>query len=160
MMTTAEERIKILKKVADGELTAAEAAEMLAVEPAGQIEVDLEAPAALKNEAATAEAMAPAIEVEEIPAGKADGSPTQQAGKKPTWLHVRVDDLSTGKRKVTVNIPLRLMKLCMRFGSAFAPELAEIDLEEMDTALAEQDKGVLVDVVDEEDGHHVQVYVD
>lgn len=151
-MTTAEERIKILKKVSEGELSASEAAAMLSADPAGHIDVEVEEPEALKKEVA--------IEVEDIPQGKTTTGPAETNGKKATWLHVRVSDLNTGKRKVTVNIPLRLMKLGMRLGSAFAPELADIDIDELNTAFADEGRGVLVDVEDDEDGNHVQVYID
>jgi hypothetical protein len=32
------------------------------------------------------------------------------AGKEPTWLKVRVTDKQTGRRKVTVNVPIALVR--------------------------------------------------
>ena len=157
-MTTAEERQKILEKVAAGQLSAAEAAAMLAT---GREEspTEAEAESAMKEDAAQQTSAENSIEVEEMDV--ASGAPADEAsGNSARWLHIRVEGMKTGKRRVTVNIPLRLMKLGMRLGGAFAPELKEIDLAELDQALHSAGKGVLVDVEDEEDGNHVQIYVD
>ncbi|HFQ93466.1 MAG TPA: hypothetical protein ENK32_05620 [Anaerolineae bacterium] len=81
-------------------------------------------------------------------------------GKEPSWLHVRVRDLQTGRNKVAVNIPLRLVKFGMRVGRKFSPELDDLDWDEITSMMSEMDAGMLVDVQDEEDGEHVQVYID
>lgn len=159
-MATSEERSKILRMVADGQLSAAEAAELLAsskttgetTQPSPEQEVE-----ALKvAEAETAGQ--DTIEVEEImtetPAEKGP------SGKGASWLHIKVSDLHSGKRRVTVNIPLKLAKIGLRLGSAFAPELREVDLDEVTSALTKGENGMLVDVEDEVEGHHVQIYVD
>lgn len=80
--------------------------------------------------------------------------------KEPSWLHVRVRDLQSGRNKVTVNIPLRLVKFGMRVGRKFSPELDDLDWDEITSMMSDMDAGMLVDVQDEEDGEHVQVYVD
>ncbi|NKQ34815.1 MAG: DUF2089 domain-containing protein [Chloroflexi bacterium] len=85
---------------------------------------------------------------------------TLKPGKQPSWLHVRVRDLQTGRNKVTVNIPLRLVKFGMRVGRKFSPELDDLDWDEITSMMSDMDAGMLVDVQDEEDGEHVQVYVD
>ncbi len=77
----------------------------------------------------------------------------------PSWLHIKVTDLNTGKGKVTVNVPLRLVRYGLNIGRRYVPELEELDWDDLAGAIyAEQ--GVLVDVVDEEDGEHVQIYLD
>jgi hypothetical protein len=144
-MTTAEERQEILGLVASGKISAAEAADLLAAASKGAAGVSPEEPVKANS-----------IEIEEVVTDPA----AAVTGKKASWLHVRVSDLGTGKRKVTVNIPLRLMKLGLRLGGAFAPELQEIDVDELSRSLESDGRGILVDVEDEEDGNHVQIYVD
>ena len=39
----------------------------------------------------------------------------------PRWFRVRVTDLSTGKSKVSVNIPMGLVNVGMKMGARFAP---------------------------------------
>jgi len=171
-MSTAEERRKILEMVAAGKLGAGEAADLLSgptaseVEPAAPERPPVVAEAPAKAEA-SAEAEVPA-EVElpaeaEAPARMEDPS-TGKAGASatggPRWLKVRVGDLESGRRKVTVNIPLSLMKFGLQVGRGFAPGLQDVDWEELNATLAEGEGGLLVDVKDEEDGEHVQVYVE
>jgi len=81
-------------------------------------------------------------------------------GKKPSWLHVRVRDLQSGRNKVTVNVPLGMVKFGLKIGGRFSPELNGLDWNELQGMMDEMESGILVDVQDEEDGEHVQVFVD
>ena len=76
------------------------------------------------------------------------------------WFRVRVTDMETGRTKVNVNLPLSLVKVGMRMGAHFAPEVQELDWDEMMTAIQEGAAGKLVEVEDMEDGEKVEVYVD
>jgi hypothetical protein len=79
----------------------------------------------------------------------------------PRWLRVRVTDLYTGRSKATVNIPFGLMDWGLRIGAQFAPEMAGYDLQELGRVLREDGvDGKIVDVVDDQDGEHVEIYVD
>ena len=136
-MPTSEERRKILELVAGGKLDAGEAADLLGAMPTAA--EDPGVPVARAAEKAPAE---------------------PENGGSPRWLHIRVGDLHSGKHKVSVNIPLRLLQVGLRIGSGFAPELREIEWKDVAEALAAGERGILVDVEDEEDGEHVQIYVD
>lgn len=76
------------------------------------------------------------------------------------WLRVRVTDLATGKRKVSVNLPLRLMKWGMALGSRFAPELEGLDIEDMMSDLDQYAEGRLIEVEDAEDNQRVEIFVE
>lgn len=74
------------------------------------------------------------------------------------WLRVRVTDMVTGKAKVTVNLPLGLVDAGMNIASQYAPD---VDFAEIAEAIrGGQMEGKIVDVVDEEDGEHIEVYID
>ena len=142
------ERLKLLEKVASGELSVSDAADLLtaartaaAAPPPPSAEKGV--PAAMK------------IEIE-------DETPPEKVknGASPRWLRVRVNDLATGEPRVSVNIPVRLMKFGMKIGSRFAPELADFDVDELTGMMGDMESGLLVDVRDEKDGEHVQVFVD
>ena len=139
-------RSEILELLAAGKISAAEAADLLS-----QARREQAAPA---EAAAAPEAPAKAAE----PAGVT--KPEVAGGKEPTWFHIRVRNLETGQNKVTVNIPLRMFKFGMRIGRRFSPELAELDWDEINDMIANMESGVLVEVQDEEDKEHVQIYVD
>lgn len=82
-------------------------------------------------------------------------------GAKPRWFRVRVTDTRTGKRKVNVNIPFGLVSVGLRMGARFAPQVEDIDLSEMLRQIEEEGlQGKIIDVEDEEEGEHVEIYVE
>ena len=76
------------------------------------------------------------------------------------WQRVRVTDLGTGSRKVSVNLPLGWMKWGLILGSRFAPELEEVDVDEVMTDLDQSAAGRIVEVEDKENNQRVEVYID
>jgi hypothetical protein len=96
--------------------------------------------------------------------GALNASP--EAGAEPAragrarWFRVRVTDLETGRTKVNVNLPLSLIKVGMRMGAHFAPEVEDLDWDDLVAAIQEGAAGKLVEVEDMEDGEKVEVYVD
>ena len=76
------------------------------------------------------------------------------------WFRVRVTNTKTGKNKATVSLPLSLMDWGLRVGAHFAPEMEGLDLEELSVLLQEGAEGKIVDVLDEEDGEHVEIYIE
>ena len=77
----------------------------------------------------------------------------------PRWFRVRVTDLNTGKTKVNINLPLKLMDIGARIGAKFGAP-ADIDVEEIIQVIKEGAQGKIVDVEDELEGERVEVYVE
>lgn len=93
--------------------------------------------------------------------------PSEKKGYTPSpstsgrWFRVRVTDLRTGKRKVNVNIPLGLVDVGMKMGAKFAPAgLEGLDMQQIIAAIKSGGEGKIVDVEDEEDGEHVEVFIE
>ncbi|NLG48818.1 MAG: hypothetical protein GX552_01750, partial [Chloroflexi bacterium] len=87
----------------------------------------------------------------------------EQASKSehaPRWFRVRVTDMHTGKTKVNVNIPISLVNVGMRMGARFAPEVEGMNLDQVIQAVKQGAQGKIIDVEDEEDGEHVEIYVE
>ena len=83
--------------------------------------------------------------------------PPGRAGGKG-MLRVRVTDMVTGKAKVSVNLPLGLVDAGMSIASQYAPD---VNFGEIAEAIrAGQMEGKIVDVIDEEDGEHIEVFID
>ena len=79
---------------------------------------------------------------------------------EPRWFRVRVTDLVSGKTKVSVNIPFGLMEWGLQIGAQFAPEVADLDFEQLKEMLQSGVEGKVVDVIDEEDGEHVEIFIE
>ena len=126
-MATAEERMRILKMIREGKITAEEGAKLLSA--LGEKE-------------------------------KAAHRPALRPMGGPRWLRVRVTDMNTGKAKTSVNIPLGLMEWGLQIGAQFAPEVKNFDLAKLQEMLQAGMEGKIVDVVDEVDGEHVEIFIE
>jgi len=124
-MSTNEERIKILRMIDEGKITAEEGAKLLATLSGSR---------------------------------KTVRKPSLSYGTGGArWLKVRVTDMVTGKSKATVNLPLSLVDAGLNIASKYAPDVAFDELVEAINAGAE---GKIIDVYDEEDGEHVEIFIE
>jgi hypothetical protein len=73
------------------------------------------------------------------------------------WLRVRVTDMVTGKPKATVNLPLGLVDAGMNIASKYAPDIA---FDELIASINNGAQGKIIDVIDEEDGEHVEIFIE
>lgn len=121
-MTPTEERLRILKMVEEGKITAEEAAKLL----------------------------------------KAISAPRRAAAQSSNarWLRIRVTNVETGKAKALVQIPFSLVEAGLKIGAHFAPEIEGVDMSSLMDALRSGQTGKLIDVIDEEDGEHVEIFVE
>ena len=77
------------------------------------------------------------------------------------WLRVRVTDMSTGKTKVNVNVPMNLVDAGLNIAAQFTPEMEGAQMmDAVKEALSENIQGKIVDVVDEEDQEHVEIFIE
>jgi hypothetical protein len=93
---------------------------------------------------------------QEPPGGRAESFPTDGT----RCFRVRVTDLVTGRSKARVSIPMGLMEWGLRIGAQFAPEVADVDMGELGQVLSSGMEGKIIDVVDEEDGEHVEIFIE
>ncbi|HSO28091.1 MAG TPA: hypothetical protein VLS48_08480, partial [Anaerolineales bacterium] len=82
-------------------------------------------------------------------------SPLQAGGAR--WLRIRVTDTVTGKPKATVNLPLGLVDAGLNIAAQYAPGIA---FEELTAAISAGAEGKIIDVIDEEDGEHVEIFIE
>jgi hypothetical protein len=128
-MANSEERMKILKLIEEGKISADEGSKLLS---------------ALSDTRR-------GIPTPPRPAGMGGGA---------RWLRVRVTDTRTGRSKASVQIPLALVDAGMKIGAHFAPEVEGVDMSNVMEALRAGVTGKIIDVVDEEDGEHVEIFVE
>jgi hypothetical protein len=126
-MASSEERMKILKMIEEGKLSAEEGTKLLA---------------------ALSDKRMPTLP---RPPGMPGG---------PRWLRIRVTDIRSGRSKASVQIPLALVDAGMKIGAHFAPEVQGVDMSNVMEALRSGVTGKIIDVTDEEDGEHVEIYVE
>jgi hypothetical protein len=126
-MVTSEERMKILKMINDGKISAEEGAQLLS--------------------ALSQRTEKPRVRSSRSLAGQ--------------MLRVRVTDMSSGKTKVNVNLPMKLVDAGLNIAAQFTSELDNAQMmEAVKEALSENMRGKIVDVFDEEDQEHVEIYIE
>lgn len=86
--------------------------------------------------------------------------PTSTSQTEPRWLRVRVFEANKDRASVNVNLPINMVNVGLKMGARFIPEFEGLDLEELGEALRAGVTGKIIDVVDEEDGSHVEVYIE
>jgi hypothetical protein len=91
---------------------------------------------------------------------RAGDDPGTVETSKARWLRVRVTNRSNGRAKVNVNIPIGLLDVGLKMGARFAPDMAGMDLNAIQAAINKGLQGKIVDLDDEEDDEHVEVFVE
>lgn len=91
---------------------------------------------------------------------RAKKSPKVAQRLQGRWLRVRVYDRN-GAAKVNVNLPLRLVDVGLSVAERFLPG-TQFDgvAQALSEALQEGLEGKIVDVVDEEDGERVEIFIE
>jgi hypothetical protein len=128
-MTSVEERLKILKMIEEGKISAEEGAKLLSALSQGQ-------------------------------RGASGPAGTRPPGGQARWLRIRVTDTRTGRSKASVQIPVALVDAGMKIGAHFAPEVEGVDMSNVLAAMRAGMTGKIIDVTDEEDGEHVEIFVE
>ncbi len=76
------------------------------------------------------------------------------------WLRVRVTDTDTGKTRVNVRLPLNVVEAGMKMGLRSSPVIQDMDPNALMDMIRSGEVGQIVDVFDEEDGEHVEVFIE
>ena len=129
-MATPEERMKILKMIQEGKITAEEGAQLIRT---------------LDQSQGTAAPAAP---------------PPPAAPKTPRYFRVQVTDTTTGKTRVNVRLPANLVGAGMKMGARFSPEIQGMDMEQLARYLNSGEVGKIVDVYNDQGGEHVEVFIE
>jgi len=78
----------------------------------------------------------------------------------PRWLRVRVTDMSTGKVRVNVRLPVTVLNAGVKLGARFSPDLNQDQMGEIFNAIQAGEVGQILDVYDEEDKEHIEVLLE
>jgi hypothetical protein len=129
-MATTEERIKILKLIQDGKISAEQGVQLLEA---------LQEPLKQKTESSSAQ---------------------PKGAQVARWFRVSVTDTDSGKVRVNVRLPVNLITAGAKMGARFSPEVEGLDMDQLMTLIKAGEIGKIVDVVDEKDGEHVEVFLE
>lgn len=131
-MATEAERLKILKMLEDGKISAEDAAKLLKT---------LET-------------------VDKSSKTSADGGSTSSTPSGGRWFRVRVTDIETGKPRVNIRMPVSVVRSGLKMGAHFSPNVEGMNINRLSEIIESGEIGQVVDVFDEEDGEHVEVFIE
>jgi hypothetical protein len=130
-MVSNEERLKVLKMISEGKITPDEGAQLLTA----------------LDEGASGGA-------------KSTSAPSASPTLRNRWFRVRVTDSDTGKVRVNVRLPLSMVSAGIKMGMRFTPQVEGLDMDQLIEIIQSGEMGQIVDVQDDEDGEHVEVYIE
>ncbi len=134
------ERAEILRMIEQGQVSAKQAIDMLSAKSEPQT----------PSEPAMPDTSEPPTPLEEKEAPSQDPSPRR-------YLHVQISNPETGTKRVNVNLPLSWLKFGWKVGARLAPQLRDLDWEQMMQPLEQDTPIPLVEVEGEE---RVEIYVE
>ena len=143
-MATMEERIKILQMVQEGKISPEDAASLLEAIGSTPAQPQRDGPRAVRAE-------------DVFPAADSDMA---GLGRRPRWLRVRVTDTDSGRPRVNVRLPISMVSVGLKMGSRFAPQVEGLDADQLMSIIESGEMGQIVDVYDDEDGEHVEVFLE
>ena len=76
------------------------------------------------------------------------------------FFRVSITDTTTGKSRANIRMPLSVMGIGMKFGAHFAPQIDGVESEQLMDAIRNGQVGKIIDVFDDDDGEHVEIYIE
>lgn len=128
-MASSEERMRILKMIQDGVISAEDGIRLL-------------------------DSIEQSVKREK---GSQPGEDTVRAAR---FFRVRVTDTNSGKARVNVRLPVSVLSAGMKMGARFSTDIQGLDQAELMQFIREGTIGKIVDVFDEKDGEHVEVFLE
>ncbi|MBI1295128.1 hypothetical protein GC175_09230 [bacterium] len=119
-MATSEERIKVLKMIQDGKVTAEEGTRLLA-----------------------------ALDKSRQRAGRSSRGAAPNTGDG-RWIRLRVSNARSGKTQVNMQIPIGLVSMGLQIGGRFVPEMNKLDVGQLQAALQAGTRGKILEVESED----------
>ena len=105
-----------------------------------------------------------AILLESLDSGskkKVDKKQSEESRKaEGKFFRVSITDTTTGKSRANIRMPLSVMGIGMRFGAHFAPQIDGVESEQLMDAIRNGQVGKIIDVFDDDDGEHVEIYIE
>jgi len=145
-MSTSEERLQILRMVQEGKITAEEGMHLL--EALGS------------SVPVRTESSSPSMSVEPATPIAPTGFPETPSLRTPRWFRIRVTDTNTCKVRVNVRLPINVVNAGMKMGARFSTEVEGLNMDDLGALINSGTIGQIVDVYDEEDGEHVEVFLE
>jgi DNA-directed RNA polymerase sigma subunit (sigma70/sigma32) len=86
--------------------------------------------------------------------------PVQPATGAARWLRVMITDLISGKTRVNVRLPVTVLNTGIKMGARFSTDIGQMEMGQIMDAVRSGSIGKILDVIDDEDNEHIQIYLE
>jgi len=94
---------------------------------------------------------------EPVPSEKSEQT---SGGQTPRWIRVMVTDLSSGKTRVNVKLPVNLMSTGVKMGAHLSADQYELNMQQINDYIKRGVTGQVMEVVDDDEGEKVAIYLE
>ncbi len=95
-----------------------------------------------------------------LTAGRGQSTARPGGARDARWLRVRITDTESNKNKVSINIPMGLVRTGVRMGARFIPSDSDVDYQEIMDAIQGGETGKIFELVDDEQGEKVEIWAE
>ncbi len=95
-----------------------------------------------------------------LAAGRSGAAGPGAVRRETRWLRVRITDTATNKAKVSINIPMGLVRTGIRMGARFIPSDSGVDYQEIMDAIEGGETGKIFEMVDEEQAEKIEIWAE
>lgn len=81
-------------------------------------------------------------------------------GREPKFLRIHITDTRTGRPRVNIRLPISVINAGFKMGAKFSPEVQGLDADQLLGFVKAGVTGQVIDIQDEEDGEHVEIYLE
>lgn len=86
--------------------------------------------------------------------------PLQPITSPARWLRVLITDLESGKTRVNVRLPVAVLNTGIKMGARFSTDIGQREMDQVMNAIRSGATGKVLDVIDDEDGEHIQIMLE
>ncbi len=86
--------------------------------------------------------------------------PEHPAAGAARWLRVQITDLVSGKTRVNVRLPVTVLNTGIKMGARFSTDLGQAEMTQILDAIRSGSIGKILDVIDDEDSEHIQIFLE
>ena len=86
--------------------------------------------------------------------------PAPASPRGARWFRVRVTDLATGRVRVNIRLPITVVTTGFKLGARFSTEVDGLDMKTLMDSIRSGETGQIVDVYDDKESEHVEVFLE
>lgn len=81
-------------------------------------------------------------------------------GTTPRWIRVMVTEIGSGRTRVNVKLPVNLMTTGVKMGAHLSSDVQELNIQKINDYVKRGVTGQVMEVIDDDEGERVAIYLE